>query len=145
SGSVRHVKVLPPKARTPPGLGRPDGVRLSRWAWVELNHRPHAYQSFARLVQCPQRADKTTAYVSRLSTNRGRLSTFLGPKLPPGVTPAGIRRTPELSLFASIRLEPYRFEAHVRELRAGICRTMGKILGETRVAEPCPECGCGIR
>jgi len=22
---------------------------------------------------------------------------------------------------------------------------MGKILGETRVAEPCPECGCGIR
>ena len=51
----------------------------------------------------------------------------------------------QLSLFASIRLEPYRFEAHVRELRAGICRTMGKILGETRVAEPCPECGCGIR
>ncbi len=40
--SLPTAKQIPPDAVTPSGM-----VNLVLWAWVELNHRPHAYQACA--------------------------------------------------------------------------------------------------
>jgi hypothetical protein len=34
-----------PKSEVPPDIERQAGRTLTKWAWVELNYRPHAYQT----------------------------------------------------------------------------------------------------
>lgn len=56
---------------------------LPKWAWEELNFRPHAYQSGARTRVCNQVVE-----ISRLPGARiGLISPEPRPKLGPGRTP----------------------------------------------------------